>query len=100
MDKYSAYIVEKAKSSGASPAALQAQLQELKKFKELYENPLFNAANDVHRAFPRWPRRHVDFSGGPEEETAIATGTVALAGFQLNLKPFLKGSPLCQLRLR
>jgi len=44
--------VEKSKSSGASPAALQAQLQELKKFKELYENPLFNAAMTFIEPFP------------------------------------------------
>jgi Protein of unknown function (DUF4199) len=36
MDKYSAYLVEKAKASGASPAALQAQLEQLKKYKVMY----------------------------------------------------------------
>ena len=44
MDKYAAYMVEKLKASGASAAAVQAKLEELKKYKELYENPLFNAA--------------------------------------------------------
>jgi hypothetical protein len=44
MDNYGAHVIEKAKASGASPAAVQAQLQQLKKYKELYENPLFNAA--------------------------------------------------------
>ncbi len=44
MDKYAAYMVEKARASGASPAAVQAQIQELKKYKELYENPFINAA--------------------------------------------------------
>lgn len=43
MDKYNAYIVEKLKASGASVAAVQAKVQELKRFKELYDNPLFNA---------------------------------------------------------
>lgn len=43
MDKYNAYIMEKLKASGASAAAVQAKLQELKRFKELYDNPLFNA---------------------------------------------------------
>src|SRR3982074_2997797 len=44
MDKYSAYMVEKLKTSGASAAAVQAQLEQLKKYKQMYENPLFNAA--------------------------------------------------------
>ena len=33
---------EKAKASGASPATIQAQLQQLTKYKEMYENPFFN----------------------------------------------------------
>jgi len=52
MDKYGAYVVEKARASGASPAALQAQLQQLKKYKELYENPLINAALTFIEPFP------------------------------------------------
>ena len=52
MDKYAAYMVEKLKASGASPAAVQAQLQQLKKYKELYENPLFNAAITFIEPFP------------------------------------------------
>lgn len=52
MDKYAAYIVAKAKASGASAAAVQAQLQQLKKYKELYENPLFNAALTFIEPFP------------------------------------------------
>jgi hypothetical protein len=52
MDKYGAYVVEKLKASGASPAAVQAQLQQLKKYKELYENPLFNAAITFIEPFP------------------------------------------------
>jgi hypothetical protein len=52
MDKYGAYMVEKLKASGASPAAVQAQLQQLKKYKELYENPLFNAAITFIEPFP------------------------------------------------
>jgi Protein of unknown function (DUF4199) len=42
--KYAAYAVEKAKASGASQEAIQAQLQEMKKFKEMYNNPFFNIA--------------------------------------------------------
>jgi len=52
MDKYSAYILAKSKASGASPAALQAQLQQLKKYKEMYENPFYNAAMTFLEPFP------------------------------------------------
>jgi uncharacterized protein DUF4199 len=44
MDKYSAYMVEKLRASGATAAAVEVKLQELKKYKELYNNPLFNVA--------------------------------------------------------
>ena len=52
MDKYGAYMIEKLKASGASPAAVQTQLRQLKKYKELYENPLFNAAITFIEPFP------------------------------------------------
>jgi hypothetical protein len=52
MDKYGAYVIEKLKASGASPAAIQAQLQQLKRYKELEENPLINAAMTFIEPFP------------------------------------------------
>ena len=52
MDKYGAYMVEKLKASGASAAAVQAKLQEMKKLKEMYENPFFNAAMTFIEPFP------------------------------------------------
>ncbi len=52
MDQYGAYMVEKLKTSGASAAAVQAQLQQLKRYKELYENPFFNAAMTFIEPFP------------------------------------------------
>ncbi len=52
MDKYGAYMVEKLKASGASAAATQAKLQEMKKLKEQLENPLFNAAMTFIEPFP------------------------------------------------
>jgi hypothetical protein len=52
MDKYGAYIVEKLKASGATPAAVQTQLQQLKKYKELYENPFLNAMMTFIEPFP------------------------------------------------
>jgi hypothetical protein len=50
--KYSAYAIEKAKASGASPAAIQAKMQEMKKFQEMYDNPFFNAAITFTEPFP------------------------------------------------
>jgi hypothetical protein len=41
MDKYSAYMVAKAQASGASPATIQAQLAEIQKAKDLYNNNIF-----------------------------------------------------------
>jgi len=52
MDKYSAYMLAKAQASGASAAAIQAQMLQMKKYKELYENPLYNAAMTFLEPFP------------------------------------------------
>ena len=52
MDKYAAYMVQKAKDSGASAAAIQAQLQEINRAKRLYDNPFYNAAVTFIEPFP------------------------------------------------
>lgn len=52
MDKYSAHMVAKLQTSGASAAAVQVQLQDLKKYKEMYENPLFNSLVTFLEPFP------------------------------------------------
>ncbi len=52
MDNYGAHTIEKLKASGASPAAVQAQVLQLKKFKEQYENPLFNSLMTFIEPFP------------------------------------------------
>jgi hypothetical protein len=52
MDKYGAHMIEKLKASGAGPAAIQAQLQQVKKYKEMYANPLLNAAMTFIEPFP------------------------------------------------
>jgi len=52
MEKYGAYLVAKAKASGASDAAILTQLQQVKKYKELYDNPLTNAAMTFIEPFP------------------------------------------------
>ena len=43
-EKYSAHVLEKAKKEGASEAELQKQAAEMKKFWEMYQNPLVNVA--------------------------------------------------------
>ena len=52
MDKYNAHIVEQLKTSGASAAAIQGQLEQMKKFKEMYANPFFNALITFIEPFP------------------------------------------------
>ena len=52
MDKYAAYMVEKARASGASAAAIQTQIQEMNKLKGMLENPFFNAAMTFIEPFP------------------------------------------------
>src|SRR5579863_9331470 len=52
MDNYGADRIEKLKASGASAAAVQAQVQQLKKLKEQYENPLFNSLMTFIEPFP------------------------------------------------
>jgi hypothetical protein len=42
-DKYGSHLVEKLRASGASPSAVQAKLEEVTRYKELYKNPLVNA---------------------------------------------------------
>ena len=51
-DKYAAHVIEKAKASGASEAAVQAKIQEMNKFKEQYKNPFFNVAMTFIEPFP------------------------------------------------
>src|ERR1700694_675131 len=52
MDKYGAHVIEKARASGASAAAVQAQVEQVKKYKEMYDNPLLNAAMTFIEPFP------------------------------------------------
>ena len=51
-DKYAAYEVGKLQASGASQAAVQAKLEEVNKFKQLYTNPLINGAFTFIEPFP------------------------------------------------
>jgi len=52
MDNYGTDTIEKLKASGASPAAVQVQVQHLKRLKEQYENPLFNSLMTFIEPFP------------------------------------------------
>lgn len=52
MDKYSAYLVSKLQASGASPAKIGEQLAEMKRYKELMENPLWNGLMTFIEPFP------------------------------------------------
>jgi hypothetical protein len=52
MDKYAARVVEKMMASGASQAAIQAKVEEMRKLKVMYENPLINSAMTFIEPFP------------------------------------------------
>lgn len=43
-DKYVSYVIEKARAAGATQQAIDAQVQEMKNFKAMYDNPFINAA--------------------------------------------------------
>jgi hypothetical protein len=51
-DAYGAHLVQKLTASGASSAAIQEKLQQVRKYKELYKNPFFNAALTFIHPFP------------------------------------------------
>jgi hypothetical protein len=44
LEKYQAHVLEKARASGASQAAMDQQLADMKKFAVLYQNPIINSA--------------------------------------------------------
>jgi hypothetical protein len=45
-------VIEKAKAAGASAAVIQAKAEQMKKYKELEDNPLTNAAMTFIEPFP------------------------------------------------
>lgn len=51
-EKYTAYMVEQIRASGASQQVIDAKLQEMNSMKALYDNPLFNAAITFLEPFP------------------------------------------------
>jgi Protein of unknown function (DUF4199) len=52
MDDYSHYVVEKMRAEGATPEALNQQIQELEQFKQWYKNPFIRYAMTLMEAFP------------------------------------------------
>ena len=52
MDKYGAAAIQKLQASGASAAAIQAKVEEIKRYKVLEDNPLTNAAMTFLEPFP------------------------------------------------
>jgi hypothetical protein len=51
-EKYTNYLIEQLRASGASQAVIEAKMQEMKSFNTLYNNPLFNAAVTFLEPFP------------------------------------------------
>lgn len=51
-DKYAAHAIEKARASGASLEAIQAQTQEMDQMKQLVKNPFFHALFVFLEPFP------------------------------------------------
>ncbi|HXD33259.1 MAG TPA: DUF4199 domain-containing protein [Pyrinomonadaceae bacterium] len=52
IDKYSAYVIEKQRAAGGSQQAIDASLQQMKSFKAMYDNPLYNSAITFTEPFP------------------------------------------------
>ena len=51
-DKYTSYMIEKARAAGASQQVIDAKLQEMQSFKAMYDNPFINAAITFAEPFP------------------------------------------------
>ena len=43
-DKYAAYAIEKSRAAGASAEEIARQTEEMRQFKQMYDNPLYNSA--------------------------------------------------------
>ena len=52
MEKYASHLVERLKVSGATQQAIDARIREMQRFKQLYDNPLINAAMTFTEPFP------------------------------------------------
>jgi hypothetical protein len=52
LDKYGAYMAQKAQAAGASPEKLAAQAAALARYKQIYANPLLNGAMTLTEPLP------------------------------------------------
>ena len=52
MDKYGAYIIDKAKAAGATEAVIKQKAQEMAQMKQMLENPFINSAMTFIEPFP------------------------------------------------
>jgi hypothetical protein len=52
LEKYSAYMVEKMRASGANQQAINATIQQMNDLKRMYANPLVNVAMTFTEPFP------------------------------------------------
>jgi hypothetical protein len=52
VEKYTSYVIEQFKASGATVQEIEAKRQELARFRELYANPFFNVAVTFLEPFP------------------------------------------------
>ena len=52
MDNFTAHVIEKAKAAGASAAVIQEKAEQMKRYKEIEDNPLTNAAMTFIEPFP------------------------------------------------
>ena len=52
MDNYGAAAIDRLRASGASPEKIAAQVQQLNQMKQMYSNPLYNAALTFIEPFP------------------------------------------------
>ena len=52
MEKYSVYVIDKARASGATQAQIDAKTLEMGNMKEMYKNPLYRMAWTFIEAFP------------------------------------------------
>lgn len=51
-DKYAAYAIDKAKKAGATDAQIAARMEEVNKFREMYQNPLVNISYTLLEPLP------------------------------------------------
>jgi hypothetical protein len=52
MENWTTQVVQKAQASGASQAMIQAKIEQMKHYKEVYDNPFLNAAMTFIEPFP------------------------------------------------